>query len=308
MKKFLAILLVLMLIGTMMTATAVTAANADSAETGEGTTVLIMAKAGTGGQIAMSDDGTAPVFVDGEHDTNDGGNFPIGSTVAFSAKADEGYKFFYWLNEDTNDIYSEDSTIYIEVAEPLNLKAVFDLDVERVLIIAEALSGGRVGISDDGNDPETFGGNAGGNFPIGDSVIFSAKADEGYKFICWMVKDTEELYSTEQTITVTAEKDMTLQAAFDLDVERVVLKVNTEGKGHIAYNDDGGDPEFDPEAPLDNAVIQVVPGDTVAVAAKADEGYKFVGWKDAATGKTVSTEAQYAVTVDKDMEIIAVVK
>lgn len=244
MKKVLSILLVLMLVGAMMATTVMAA-------TGDGNTVLIKARSSQGGEIAMNDEGGEPVFNPDYPMDNAGANVTVGDTVAFSAKADEGYKFLYWLIEDTGETYSTDETIYIAASEALSLLAAFDRDVERVLITAEALLGGQIAMSDDGSDPEFDPDypmhNAGGNIPVGDTVIFTAKANDGYKFICWIEKDTEEVYSTEETIAVTAERPLTLVAAFDVDIEKVLLKVNTEGKGQIAIDDEGGEPEFDPE-------------------------------------------------------------
>lgn len=274
--------------------------------------VLIVANSSQGGNVAMSAEGSDPLD-DSEAigGGNAGGNIAIGEIVAFGAKPDEGWKFVCWINEETEELYSMDQTVYVTAEVPLTIKAVFDRDVERVLIIANSSQGGRVAMSENGTDPETdpdaiMGGNAGGNIAVGDTVTFSAITDEGWKFVCWMVEDTEELYSMDKTVTITAENPLTLKAVFDMDVERVLLNVKTEGRGQVALNEEGGDPEFEEGLHNDNVGTRVIPGNTVVVGAKADDGYKFVGWKDAATGKSVSTDEKYLVTVNENMEIVAV--
>ena len=312
MKKFVTVLLVLALAGAMITTTAFAAPDAPTGGTNaaNAATVLIKARATFGGQIAMNAEGGEPVF-DPDHPMDSAGaNIAVGKTVSFSAKANEGYKFLYWLNEDTDETYSTDATITIEASEPLNLVAAFDRDVERVLIVANAAQGGQIAMDAEGGEPEFDPdhpmNNAGGNIAVGDTVAFSAKADEGWMFMGWMIEGTEKLYSLDETIYVTAEEALSLVAVFDEDVEKVLIKANTQGMGQIAMNEEGGEPEFDPEYPKTSAFANVRPGDTVVFGAKADEGWMFVDWKDAATGKTLSTEETFAVTVDKDMEIVAI--
>ena len=50
-----------------------------------------------------------------------------------------------------------------------------------------------------------------------------------------MDEETNELYSMDATITVEASKAVNLKAYFVLDVETVLIKVNTEGMGQIAW-------------------------------------------------------------------------
>lgn len=302
----------LALAGTMTTTAAFAAPDVLTGGTNAAneTTVLIKARATFGGHIAMNDEGGEPVFNPDYPMDNVGSNVAVGNTVTFSAKADEGYKFVYWFDEDAADIYSTDETIYVTAEKALNLTALFDLDVERVLITANASQGGQIAMNDEGGepefDPEYPKHNAGGNIAIGDTVAFSAKADEGWKFLGWMNEDTEELYSTDATIYVTAEKALNLVAVFDEDVEKVLIKANTQGLGQIAMNEEGDEPEFNPEYPMTSAFATVKIGNTVVFAAKADEGWKFEGWKDAANGEILSTEETLAVTADKDMEVVAI--
>ena len=269
------------------------------------------AKTSQGGQIAYNVDGGDPEFDPDFPMNNIYETIPEGDTITLSAKADEGYKFFYWIDEDAGTIYSTDATIQVTVDKNINLVAAFDLDVERVLIIANSSQGGQVGMNEEGGDPfddpeAISGGNCGGNIAVGNTVAFGAKADEGWKFICWMNEETEELYSMDETIYVTAEKPLTLKAVFDMDVERVLLYVKTGGRGQVALNEDGDDPEFEEGFHNDNVGTRVIPGDSVVIGALADDGYKFVGWKNAATGEIISTEETFVVFVEEDMEIVAV--
>ena len=68
--------------------------------------------------------GTDPVFDPDSPMDDIVSNIPVGDTVILSAVADYGYKFMYWLNEDTMDIYSTDKTVDITAEENLTLKAI----------------------------------------------------------------------------------------------------------------------------------------------------------------------------------------
>ena len=78
------------------------------------------------GQIAISLDGSDPVFDDENPVQNAGASVSAGDTIILGAKADEGWIFTGWRYADTNEFYSDKATISIEVTETLNLVAVFE--------------------------------------------------------------------------------------------------------------------------------------------------------------------------------------
>ena len=142
MKKFVTLFLVLALAGAMTT-NAMAAPDAPAGSGGTSQTeerVLIIATAAFGGQVRSTDDGTEPEF-DPEYPMQQSGQNAVkGTVLIFKAKADEGYKFVGWQNDDTGEMYSTDDTITITAEEAMNLTAVFEQDVETVLVLISSRS------------------------------------------------------------------------------------------------------------------------------------------------------------------------
>lgn len=77
-----------------------------------------------------------------------------------------------------------------------------------------------------------------------------------------------------------------------------------EKVNQIAYAEAGEEVEFDDDFPMQSAQVTIGEGVEYTLAAKADEGYKFVKWmKD---GEDFSTDAEVKVTLEKDAEMVAV--
>ena len=170
------------------------------------------------GQIAISLDGSEPVFDDERPMQNAGASVNVGDTIIFGAKADEGWTFAYWINADTGEFYSADATITVEVTGNLNLKAVF-ADDSLMSVTASTEGNGQIAISLDGSDPEFDDENpkqnAGASVNVGDTIIFGAKADEGWTFTGWRYADTNKIYSDEETITIEVTETLHLIAVFE---------------------------------------------------------------------------------------------
>ena len=406
MKKIITLMLVLALAGTMGATAAFAAPGNDPVPTGETQTdkVLLKVNCFGDGQIVGTDDGSEPVFDDEYPMQSIAFNMDKGATAKVKAKANEGYKFMYWWDEDNETFYSMDETIEIEMNEPLNLTAYFDVDAERVLLKAKTFGEGLVSGTQDGTEPgfgedDIYGDSVALNVIKGETAKLKAQPKEGYIFVCWANEDTNEIISMEDTIEVTMDEPLNLIAAFDvagerhrvnvnigegvgqlawsedgsepefdeyhdtslalsivegrtvtikakadegyrfmfwydedkqevigledtlsievtegrnieayfdLDVDRILLKVNTEGMGQIVGNETDVDPQFDDDTSIQSLALNVIPGNTVVIKAKADDGYKFAGWKNAADGKIVSTDDTYYVTVNEAMELVAV--
>lgn len=406
MKKIITLMLVLALAGTMGTTTAFAAPDTDPTAPAAAQTdkVLLRVNCFGDGQLAATDDGSEPVFNDDYPMQSVAFNMDKGATAKVKAKASEGYKFMYWADEDKQTIYSMDDTIEIEMNEPLNLIAYFDVDAERVLLKAKTLGEGLVSGSQDGTEPgfgddDIYGDSVALNVIKGQTAKLKAQPKEGYIFVCWANEDTNEIISMEDTIEVTMDEPLNLiavfdvagerhrvnvnigegvgqlawsedgsepefdeyhftslalsilegrtvnlkakadegykfmywydedkqevigledtlsievtegrniEAYFDLDVDRILLKVNTEGMGQIVGDEMDDDPQFDDDTSIQSLALNVIPGNTVVIKAKADDGYQFVGWKNASDGKIVSTEETYNVTVNEAMDLIAV--
>ncbi len=310
MKKLVTLFLVLALAGAMTT-TAMAAPDSPTGSGGSSQTeerVLITAEAAYGGQIKSTNDGTEPVF-DPEYPYQSSyQNALKGSTIIIKAKADEGYRFVCWLNTDTNGIYSTYEMITITAEEALNVKAVFELDVEKVLIKANTEGMGQIAGSDDGSEPELSDEfpmqSLYYNTPVGTTIKMKAKAYEGYKFMCWVDMNKLNIYSMEDTIEIEAAEALDLVAFFDVDAERFQVMVNTEGLGEIAYTDDGTEPGFE-ENPYQSLALSVIDGNTINLKARAGEGYKFLFWFDEEKQEILSMEELFSIQITGAMKIKA---
>lgn len=84
-----------------------------------------------------------------------------------------------------------------------------------------------------------------------------------------------------------------------------IVRINIEGMGQIAYAEEGQKPVFDEEFPSQSAYLGEKEQKTYAVAAKADEGWKFVKWTK--NGEDYSADEQITITAEEgDNEYIAV--
>jgi len=83
-----------------------------------------------------------------------------------------------------------------------------------------------------------------------------------------------------------------------------VVSVNIDGSGQIAYAEEGEEIEFDPEFPSQSAQMNLAEPTTYTLAAKPDEGWRFVKWT--LNGEDYSTEAQITVEIAEDSDFIAI--
>ena len=84
----------------------------------------------------------------------------------------------------------------------------------------------------------------------------------------------------------------------------ITMQINTEGLGEIAYAPEGEELAFETEFPVQSAVQNLEGPATYVLAAKPEDGWKFVKWtKD---GEDFSTEEQITVDVAESVEYIAV--
>ena len=85
--------------------------------------------------------------------------------------------------------------------------------------------------------------------------------------------------------------------------EAVLIRVNTEGLGCVAYAEDGEEPVFDEEYPVQSIATTVAKGTKLTLTCKADEGWAFSKWTR--NGEFVSSDATITITADEDAEYIA---
>ena len=185
-------------------------------------------------------------------------------------------------------------------------------------------------------------GTGGGSYEKGSDVTVTADVKEGKVFASW--NEGESVVSTDNPYTFKAEKDVTLTAVYT-EAEKVTVTVeNAEGSGEfykgsnvtlnapevagkrfvgwkVADETVSSDREYTFVANTDvtvtatyvNVYTLTVEGGTgsgtydegtvVTLTATVDAGKRFVAWKSGVI--TLSENAEFTVTVDKDMTIVA---
>lgn len=84
----------------------------------------------------------------------------------------------------------------------------------------------------------------------------------------------------------------------------ITVTVNTEGWGQIAYAKEGEEPVFEEDFPSQSAYLGLEGPETYVLAAKPDEGWKFMKWtKD---GEVYSRDAQITVEFTESAAFVAV--
>ncbi len=90
----------------------------------------------------------------------------------------------------------------------------------------------------------------------------------------------------------------------DLPEATILVSVNTEGWGNIAYAEGETAPEIDRERPYQSAQINLAEPATYTFVAWPNEGVTFLKWTR--NGEDFSTEAQITVLLDESAEYVAV--
>ena len=90
----------------------------------------------------------------------------------------------------------------------------------------------------------------------------------------------------------------------DVPEAKIVVTVNMEGWGHIAYAEGEEAPEIDPEFPAQSAYIGLAEPAVYTLLAEPEAGNLFVKWTK--NGEDFSTEPQITLLLDESAEYIAV--
>jgi len=100
--------------------------------------------------------------------------------------------------------------------------------------------------------------------------------------------------------------DITDPAALEAEeAQPVLIQVNVEGDGgQIASAQEGEEPEFNDRHPMQSIALNIDKDETAVLAAKEDEGYKFIAWKK--DGEKYAQSPQITITALEDAEYVAV--
>ncbi|MBR1563262.1 MAG: InlB B-repeat-containing protein [Ruminococcus sp.] len=143
------------------------------------------------------------------------------------------------------------------------------------------------------------------NLEKGKEVTFRAYADEGYTFLYWYDDISGENVSSQEDITVNADKDLDLYAVFDVEGESFEIKASVYGEGYIEGTNDGTEPEIDPEFPMTSVTLNTTEEQGAVLIAQAKDGYEFRYWYDEETEEIYSTDARIEINADKDLSLAA---
>ncbi|HEY5555521.1 InlB B-repeat-containing protein, partial [Acetobacterium sp.] len=214
--------------------------------------------------------------VSGGSVSGEGGYNPSSAAdqASISAVPSPGYSFTVWLDADTREQVSTQSSDAITLTKDTNLTAVFTPNVYQVNVTS-------------GN-----GGTATGNGPynFGEVVTLSAKADMGYAFAGWMMTDAQ---GNQSCISADLDYSFTLNEDWinSGDISLTATFAGTDGARIIPIPEEYLRGNMTRGIRLDATV-----GETTSVEAIPGYGYEFTNWTDV-KGNVVSQEAVYEFTV-----------
>ena len=197
--------------------------------------------------------------------------YPYETVVELTANAGEGWEFSHW----EGDLDGSENPKQVTITESKEVTAVFvrstfDLDIT---------------VEGDGSvSTELLSGNeTDGGYEYESEVELTAESEAGSQFAKWE-GDIEE---TDNPITVTITEDLNITAVFeDADYN---LTIEIQGEGNVG------------QEVVQSKTTEYEGGTQVKLTATSEGDWRFVGWKEGATG----TESEIIVTVDGDKTIIA---
>ena len=188
-----------------------------------------------------------------------------GQTCALTATANEGYCFYYWM--ENGSVVSTEANYSFPVMGNRNLTAVFGLPLN-VTVTANPEEGGTV----EGT----------GTYDYGATATVTATAMGDYTFINWT--ENGSIVSTSSTYSFTVTANRNLVANFSLPLYITVTANPAEG-GTVS-----GAGLYDY-------------GSSATITATANEGYVFSRWT--LNGTVVSGLSTYTFTVTSEAEYVA---
>ncbi len=201
------------------------------------------------------------------------GTYEKDAQATVTAVANEGYVFVAW--KENGAVLTTETTYTFTVDGDRNLFAKFEAAEQEECVIDVAATPSEGGVV-----------TGGGTYSKGASVTVTAAANEGYKFVAWRENGAE--VSADASFTFEARTNRTLVAKFEAEEQETctITAVATPSEGGLVAG--GGT--------YNN-------GDSVTLIAAANEGYKFVAWKE--NGAVVSTEAALTFEAATNRNLVA---
>ena len=209
-------------------------------------------------------------------------------TATATVKDESKYEFVNWTVDDKE--VSKEAEYKFTVNGNMELKANFKEKekppVEETYTVTTKVNDDKMGTVT--LDPVKEKYNA------GEKVTATAKPNEGYEFVKWVVNGKEVRAQETQNAVYTFEVagDTTLEAVFrakeEPDTFKLNVTVNVDKMGTVK---------------LDPAKDSYEVGENVTAIAIAKDGYKFVNWT--VDGKVVSDKAEFTFKVDRALTLKA---
>jgi len=203
-----------------------------------------------------------------------GGTYETGSNIQLNAVPNTGYRFLRWEKDGV--------TAAITAAYPFTVNAnstftaVFEqIPTYQVTLDVQPAAGGTV--------------SGGGRYPEGSSVIVTAAANAGYRFLRWA--EDGNTVSSSGSYAFSVRKDRYLTAVFEEEKEP---EPQTYRVTVLAVPDSGGTASGGGDYPA---------GASVTVRAVPKEDHIFTGWKE--NGAQVSDKPEYTFLLNGDRMLTA---
>lgn len=132
-------------------------------------------------------------------------------------------------------------------------------------------------------------------FADGTDVTLTADPDPGYAFDRWQ-GDVPSGATTDETVTVTMDRDRSVVALFEEATSEHDLTVEADGGGAVGVLPPGTSAQFVERSYED--------GTDVELTARPDAGYEFEGW-DGDVPSDATTDETVTVTMDGDQSLLA---
>lgn len=205
--------------------------------------------------------------------TKNGSHEP-NTPVDITAVPYDGYEFVHWLKGE--EVHSTEANLQFVLETDTVLVAVFKPVIRYYELNALVNGGGTI---------ETVFENK--SYQEGTEITLKAVKNDGYTFTGW----TGDITRSDETVTFTMDKNMTVVANFEKVVEKTYVldaKPNDKVMGKVIGSENIS---YKPNTPID-------------ITAVANEGFKFVHWLK---GEAVfSTEANLKFDITEDTTLVAV--
>ncbi|MBR3609279.1 MAG: hypothetical protein IKL50_05290, partial [Bacteroidales bacterium] len=197
-----------------------------------------------------------------------------GNNVTLTATPNEGYEFVNWTV--AGEEVSADATYTFTVTQDIEVVANFQIIPGTQTFNITVSSANETMGSVEASTLEVIEGN---------TVILTATANDGYRFVNWTVAGEEVSTDNPYTATITAE------TAFVANFEALPVYAVS-----VSSNDDTmGTAEI--------SASEAIEGKTVTLTATSNPGYLFVNWTVA--GEEVSTDNPYTATITAETAFVA---